>query len=220
MAYQHPKKSVKVVDDKPSTVSRQTAVLLSLSALLVGFIAGTIFGVMKTSPLPGGSSTVSQAASGKQPPAEMFQALEAEAARNPQNADVWTQLGNAYFDADQFQKAIVAYEKSIAIEPDNPNVLTDLGVMYRRNQQPRKAVAAFSKAMAADPRHEVSRMNKGIVLLYDLGDEKGAVEAWEALLEINPLATFADGQTVDERVRHFREGHEKDLNRQKGGVHE
>ncbi len=71
------------------------------------------------------------------------------------------QLGNAYFDADQFQKAIAAYEKSLAIDPGNPNVWTDLGVMYRRNKQPRKAVEAFSKAMAADPKHEVSRMNKG-----------------------------------------------------------
>ena len=138
----------------------------------------------------------------------MFQALEDEVVRNPQNASAWVQLGNAYFDADQHQKAIAAYEKSLAIEPDNPNVWTDLGVMYRQDKQPEKAVAMFSKAMAMDPKHEVSRMNKGIVLLYDLHDEAGAVEAWEALLEINPLATFGDGQTVDERVRHYKEGHD------------
>ncbi|WP_373499924.1 tetratricopeptide repeat protein [Desulfococcus sp.] len=208
MTDEHKKKSANALDDKSSTVSRQTAVVLSLSALLVGFLAGTIFGVMKTSPLSGGSSNVSQTAIGKQPPIEMFQALEAEAAKNPQTAEVWTQLGNAYFDADQYGKAIVAYEKSLAIDPANPNVWTDLGVMYRLDKQPEKAVEMFSKAMALDPKHEVSRMNKGIVLLYDLQDEPGAVEAWEALLEINPLATFGDGQTVDERVRHYKEGHD------------
>ncbi|MDZ7596959.1 MAG: tetratricopeptide repeat protein [Desulfobacterales bacterium] len=103
----------------------------------------------------------------------MFQVLEAEAAANPQNAEAWVQLGNAYFDADQYQKAIDAYEKSLVIDPGNPNVLTDLGVMYRRNKQPEKAVEMFSRAMAADPRHEVSRMNKGIVLLYDLEGRVG-----------------------------------------------
>lgn len=208
MSSQHQKISANTADEKPSTVSRQTAVVLSLCALLVGFIAGTIFGVMKTSPLTGGSSNVSQTAAGKQPPVEMFQALEAEAAKNPQTAEVWTQLGNAYFDADQYRKAIAAYEKSLAIDPANPNVWTDLGVMYRLDKQPEKAVEMSSKAMALDPKHEVSRMNKGIVLLYDLQDEAGAVEAWESLLEINPLATFGDGQTVDERVRHYKEGHD------------
>lgn len=203
-------KKQKIVDNpggKPSVARRQVPVWLPVATLVVGFIAGAIFGVMKTGPLPGGPSGVSPAASGK-PPARMFQALEAAAAGDPQNAEVWVQLGNAYFDADHYQKAIEAYEKSLVIAPGNPNVLTDLGVMYRRNKQPQKAVEMFNRAMAADPRHEVSRMKKGIVLLYDLKDEQGAVEAWESLLAINPLATFGDGQSVDERVSHYKEGHE------------
>lgn len=207
MAHQKKKNPADSPGGKSSAVSRQTAVVLSLSMLVVGFIAGVIFGVMKTTPLSGGSAGVSQTASGV-PPARMFEALEAEAESNPDNPDIWTALGNAYFDAGQHRKAIAAYEKSLAIEPDDPDVRTDLGVMYRRDGQPRKAVEAFNKAMAVDPKHEVSRMNKGIVLLYDLKDEEGAIEAWEELLEINPLATFGDGQTVDERVRHYREGHE------------
>ena len=190
--------------DTRAVVTRQTAMWLAAAMLVIGFIGGTVFGVMKTSPLAGKPAT------SKEPPPRMFEALEDETIQNPQNADAWVQLGNAYFDADQYQKAIDAYEKYLAIKPGNPNVFTDLGVMYRRNKQPRKAVESFSKAMAADPKHEVSRMNKGIVLLYDLNDEQGAVEAWEALLEINPLATFGDGQTVDERVRHYREGHENE----------
>lgn len=203
MSSQHQKISANTADERPTTVSRQAAVLLSLATLLVGFIAGAIFGVMKTSPLSGEK----QAASGS-PPARMFEALEEAAAQNPQAAEVWTQLGNAYFDAGQYRKAIAAYEKSLSIDPGNPDVLTDLGVMYRLDKQPEKAVEMFSKAMSLDPKHEVSRMNKGIVLLYDLQDEPGAVEAWESLLEINPLATFGDGQTVDERVRHYKEGHD------------
>ena len=52
-------------------------------------------------------------------------------------------------------------------------------------------------------------MNKGIVLLHDLNDENDAVQAWEELLEINPIAVFGNGQSVDEVVQHYKDGHEK-----------
>ncbi len=173
--------------------------------LVIGFIGGKVFGVMKTVPHTGGKPAASD-----EMPDRMFQALEDETVKNPQNADAWTRLGNAYFDSSNYQKAIYAYEKSLSISPDNPNVLTDLGIMYRGNRQAEKAVEMFSKAMSLDPKHENSRMNKGIVLLHDLKDEKAAVQAWVELLAINPLAVFPDGQSVEELVRHYKEGHEKE----------
>jgi len=191
--------------EKHSVVHLHTAILISVAMLVIGFIGGTVFGVMKTVPHTG-----IKPAGSEEMPARMFQALEEEALKNPQNADAWTRLGNAYFDSQQYQKAIDAYEKSLSIAPDNPNVLTDLGIMYRGNRQPEKAVEMFSKAMSLDPKHQNSIMNKGIVLLHDLKDEPGAVQAWEELLEINPIATFPDGQSVEEIVRHYKEGHEKE----------
>lgn len=189
-------------------MTRQNAVLLSAVMLAIGFIGGTIFGVIKAPPITGGSSPAARGVSNG-PPAEMFAALEAETARNPENAENWVQLGNAYFGAEQYQRAIDAYEEALAIAPGNPNVLSDMGVMYRRSGQPEMAVEIFDRAIAADPAHEVSRMNKGIVLMHDLNDEEGALKAWEELLEINPLATFGDGRTLDEIIQHYREGHEK-----------
>lgn len=197
------KTTINTTEENRSVMDRQRAIILSVVMLFIGFIGGVVFGVLKTAPLSDKKNDVSH-----NPPPRMLRALESEAAKNPRNADIWVQLGHAYFDANQHQKAIDAYEKSLAIEPDNPNVLTDLGVMYRRNKQPRKAVDMFTRAMACDPKHEISRMNKGIVLLYDLNDEQGAVEAWEELLAINPLAAFGGGQTVADKVRHYKEGHE------------
>lgn len=185
------------------SMSRQTAFLLALAMLMVGFVGGVAFSVLRAPALPGQDS----AASAKET-TEMIKALEAEAAKNSQDVNLWVQLGNAYFDTDQYVKAIGAYEKSLTIAPGDPNVLTDQGIMYRLNKQPDKAVETFDKAMALDPKHEPSRMNKGIVLLYDLEDEKGAIAAWEDLLALNPLAKFVDGQTVEERVRHYKEGHD------------
>jgi tetratricopeptide (TPR) repeat protein len=79
-----------------------------------------------------------------------------------------------------------------------------MGVMYRRNGNPQEAINAFDKAVEADPKHEVSRMNKGIVLLHDLKDADGAIEAWEGLLEINPVAMAPTGRSVDEMVQQMK----------------
>ncbi|MGD9825480.1 MULTISPECIES: tetratricopeptide repeat protein [Desulfobacter] len=173
---------------------------LSILLVTISFIGGTVFSSFKLSrtaapePPPAGTA-----------PAVDFDTLKTRALENKQNANVWTQLGNAYFDAGQYQNAIDAYEKSVAIDPGNPDVLTDLGVMYRRSNQPEKAVEMFSRAMAADPGHEVSRMNKGIVLLHDLNDKSEAMKAWKGLLEINPLATFGNGQSVDRMVWEYEQ---------------
>jgi cytochrome c-type biogenesis protein CcmH/NrfG len=38
----------------------------------------------------------------------------------------WIQLGQVYFETNQYKRAIAAYRKALTIEPDNANVLTDL----------------------------------------------------------------------------------------------
>jgi tetratricopeptide (TPR) repeat protein len=79
-----------------------------------------------------------------------------------------------------------------------------MGVMYRRNGNPQEAIKAFDKAIEADPKHEVSRMNKGIVLLHDLKDTDGAIKAWEGLLEVNPVAMAPTGRSVDEMIQQMK----------------
>jgi cytochrome c-type biogenesis protein CcmH/NrfG len=189
-----------------------TALLISLIALGVGFLGGVILSAYKSGsgvPIPGSPPAPQQQTSRKQQMTEDYAkqilTLEKETASNPDNANAWIQLGNLYFDADNYQSAIRAYEKSLALKPDNANVLTDLGVMYRRNGQPKKAVEAFDKAIRIDPKHEVSRFNKGIVLLHDLSDEEGALKAWEELVKMNPAAMTPGGQPLKELLKRFKE---------------
>jgi tetratricopeptide (TPR) repeat protein len=109
---------------------------------------------------------------------------------------------------DRFDDAIAAYEKALALDPENANVWTDLGVMYRRQGDPKKAVNAFDQAIGIDPQHEISRFNKGIVLFHDIKDEKGALDAWESLLAVNPDAKSPSGQTVRSLVDHIKTDHQ------------
>ncbi len=83
-------------------------------------------------------------------------------------------------------------------------VITDLGVMYRRNKQPEKAIKAFEKAISLDPSFETARFNKGVVLLHDLNDVQGGIQAWEELVEQNPMAVAPNGESVDALVQRMK----------------
>lgn len=163
-----------------------------------GFLAGIAFTVYKgDTPAPAVSSS-----SGEQDhdhDEETHQAilnLEAEVTANPENFQSWIRLGHLYYDSDQPQKAIGAYTKSLEFHSGDANLLTDLGVMYRRTEQPQKALDSFNQAIEKDPGHLPSRFNKGIVLMYDMGDSKGAITTWEELLSINPQAKTANGKLI------------------------
>lgn len=183
-------------------VKRQTLMTSVVIALMVGFFGGLVFGVYKTgSSLPAGSGSGSPPDGGR---AGMLAKFEERVRSNPRDTEAWIQIGHISFDAQQHERAIEAYEKALALEPNNAPVLTDLGIMYRRTGKPREAVKRFDRAIAIDPQLENPRFNKGIVLLHDLDDREGAIEAWEGLLAVNPLARAPNGQTVDEMVAKFK----------------
>ena len=188
-------------------IKSQTAVVFVCLALAVGFVSGialTIYKLDAQAPFTHEHDQPNQQG-GKD---DMLAALQDEVKRNPDNTGAWVQLGHLYFDSDQHKKAIQAYEKSLELDPKNTNVITDLGIMYRRSGLPQKAIESFERAVVVDPKHETARFNKGIVLMHDLDDKDGAITAWEELLAINPLAMAADNQSVDQLIKHYKEGHE------------
>ena len=190
----------KIIDG--NYVRKETFLMVTLLALAVGFFGGVVFTIFKSdSKIPGQSVPMqpqSQAAASAD--ADRIAALERQTEANPGDTKAWTELGNAYFDTNQFEKSVSAYRKSLELDPSNSNVWTDMGVMYRRSGKPEEAIKAFDQAIAADPKHEVSRMNKGIILLHDLNDFDGAIRAWEGLLEVNPIATAPNGVSIDAMV--------------------
>jgi cytochrome c-type biogenesis protein CcmH/NrfG len=187
-------------------VRKETMLIVTLLALAVGFFGGVVFTVFKSDSSAPAPSASAPAQMGTPAPADSdrIAALERQAQANPGNANAWTELGNAYFDSNQYEASINAYRKSLELDPNNPNVWTDMGVMYRRSNQPEEAIKAFDQAIVVDPKHEVSRMNKGIVLLHDLNDIAGAIQAWEGLLEVNPIAMSPTGVSIDQMVNQLK----------------
>ena len=183
-------------------IKLNTAILIAFVTLVVGFLGGNVYSVYK------GGPAVSRAALGQPRGGDStaaarmtrITALENEAKINPGNKLAWVELGNLYFDADRPEDAIRAYSAYLKLDPENVNVWTDLGVMYRRSRQEVKALDAFDHAIRLDPRHEQSRFNKGVVLLYDMKDKAAARKTWEELADINPLFRTPSGKPLQELI--------------------
>jgi cytochrome c-type biogenesis protein CcmH/NrfG len=183
-----------------------------LLALAGGLVVGGLIGYFTGATSGSGSSTVVAAAvppaattpsmpggmpgatpgmtPGAMPPSAAQQqniaGLERATLQDPKNRAAWVELGNAYFDSNQAQKAVTAYAKALALQGDDPNVLTDQGVMYRELGQFDKAVANFQKAQKLDPKHLQSLFNLGIVYANDLHKLPEAQAAWNRIITLAP----------------------------------
>ena len=174
---------------------RDRAILLIVIAFLLGFIIGAVTGIRFSVRDQGTTRehgpTVAPPQTGA-PTGQQIRELEKAIEREPKNAKLLEALGNAYFDAQQYKKAIDAYERSLAIDPKNADVRTDLGIMCRSIGDYDRALKEFREAARQDPAHKNSRYNIGVVLANDKKDLKGAIVAWEDFLRVEPQGERAD----------------------------
>lgn len=194
-------------------IKKQTFIYSVLISLCIGFFGGTLYSSFKLAPgnpvKEPGKITGQKEAPNDHPDlsmelSEKIAELDRHLKNNPDDAEAWTKLGDLFYDSDQAQNAIDAYEKSLALEPGRAGVMTDLGTMYRRNNEPQKAIEVFDKAIAIDPSFETARFNKGVVLLHDLNDLEGCIKEWEALVEMNPMAMAPNGDSVDAIIQRMK----------------
>jgi cytochrome c-type biogenesis protein CcmH/NrfG len=112
-----------------------------------------------------GSGTSSPAPAGQSKGAYTQEAsrLQSDLSKNPQNKDLWIQLGNLYFDNKNYGEAVTAYSKAVELDPDNLNVRTDLGTSYSFLNKMDEAKQQFEIVVKADPNHLISLYNLGVV---------------------------------------------------------
>jgi cytochrome c-type biogenesis protein CcmH/NrfG len=126
--------------------------------------------------------------------APLLQAVQS----NPNDFDSLVKLANLYFDGQQYEQAILYYERGLTITPDNPDVLTDLGTAYWYAGSPDKALYDFQKSLKVRPNHPGTLFNMGVVKWQGKGDPAGAVAAWQELLKTNP--DYPQRQQVEEFI--------------------
>jgi len=162
---------------------------------VAGFMAGIFFSAWKLdiahqhSEQPPGhpSAQKDRLAESKQRIAALEKMLE----KTPKNVQVVVQLGNAYLSTGRNDGAVAAFQKALELTPQDPDVMTQLGVSYRRLGKSSDAVESFRSALKLNPGHPFALVNLGIVLQKDLGDKKGALKAFEALLASSEGSRFS-----------------------------
>jgi tetratricopeptide (TPR) repeat protein len=159
-----------------------------VAGLIGGFLIFSISGKKEEPTLTGGVTAGSGSPVDYQ---QRIAELEKVVANDPKNLQAWTMLANEYYDTDQAQKAINAYNKALELTPGNPNLLTDQGVMFKRIGKFDNALANFEKAQKIDPKHLQSLYNIGIVYSEDLKQPDKALKVWNHYLELDSTSPAA-----------------------------
>ncbi|KAE8549590.1 hypothetical protein EYB25_008112 [Talaromyces marneffei] len=90
--------------------------------------------------------------------------------------------GNAAMGRKEYDAAIDLYTKALAIAPSNPIYLSNRAAAYSASGQHTKAAADAELAVNVDPQYARAWSRLGLAR-YELGDAKGAVEAYEKGIE-------------------------------------
>jgi Flp pilus assembly protein TadD len=151
----------------PGQGVRRAAIPLLVGALL-GFIGGYFAGGGGR-PIP--ASAAQSARAGEQDrTGEVQTALQ----KDPENPGLLTALGNTFYDREDWDGAVKAYEKARRKAPKDANLLSDLGAAYRNRGEFKRAIACFEKARAADPDHWQSLLNLVLINAFDTRDAGAA----------------------------------------------
>ena len=110
--------------------------------------------------------------------------LEEAAANLPQDPYAWYNLGLAYKDAGDQEKAIAAFQHVEKIVPEEPDAYYFEGFMNAQLQRYDEAIVAFKKALALAPYHASAQF--GLARAYQRkGDADSARESMKRFQKIH-----------------------------------
>jgi tetratricopeptide (TPR) repeat protein len=177
------------------------AYVLSVICLLVGVAVGYL--VRGSAPVPDDTGSqirisatpdVSASSAAQQPTAGQLrqmadtqaQPLLKQLESDPRNATLLYQIGNLYYDAQQYPESVKYYEQSLNIDPKATDVRTDMATAYHLMGQPDRAIQEYDAVLKIDGKHANALFNEGMVKWQDKMDLNGAIASWKRLLEAHP----------------------------------
>jgi hypothetical protein len=137
---------------------------------------------------PPGTST-----GGGGPPApivQMLADLKARVAHNPRDIAALVQLGNLYFDAAKYDRAVAYYGRVLALDPTNPDVRNDEAAALHAAGHDIDALRSVNRVLAERPNFPPALFNRGTIL-GSMGRRSDAVVAYRAFLRAAPLDQHA-----------------------------
>ena len=105
---------------------------------------------------------------------------------DPDNFALLVNVGNLYYDAQQYVSAVDFYGRAIKLQPSNAAVRTDMATALWFMGETDNSIAEFNKALAYAPTNPNTLFNLGVAKWKGKGDNAGAVADWQKLLAANP----------------------------------
>jgi cytochrome c-type biogenesis protein CcmH/NrfG len=174
------------------------AYTLAVICLLVGVAGGWLLRGSKspaaeTASASAQSAATANAGSQAPTPAQLQQMADTQAGplleklkSDPANVSVLENIGNVYYDAQQFPTAIDYYGRVLKLQPANSAVRTDMATAYWYTGNADTAITEFHKALSYEPNKANTLFNLGIVEWQGKMDIDKAVATWQKLLDTNP----------------------------------
>jgi len=196
--------------------TRERAALLALVCLITGTACGWLLGGLRH-PVEARATKAaivsSPAQTATQPqapnPEQMKQMADAQAAplinqlkSKPNDPELLTNIGNLYYDAQQYPTAIDYYERTLKAKPSDAAVRTDMATAYWYMRNADTAIAEFNKALTYAPNNPNTLFNLGLVRWQGKKDAAGAVADWEKLLATAP--NYPERDKVEQMLSEVR----------------
>ncbi len=192
-----------------STQAYIMAVICLLIGITVGYLVRGSISPATPAVQAGGASSM-PGGTGQVTPDQLKHVADKEAEpllrqlqSSPNDPALLANIGNVYYDAQQYRDAISYYDQSLKIDAKNPNVRTDMGTAYYYLGDPDTAIREFETALRYDPNHGQTMFNLGMVKWQGKGDAKGALKSWEKLLQVQP--NYPDRPKVEQLIAQARQ---------------
>jgi serine/threonine protein kinase len=93
-------------------------------------------------------------------------------------------LGNAYKNLKEYEKAIIYYTKAITLNPNYTSAYNNRGIAYKSLKEYEKAIIDYTKAIALDSNYTSAYNNRGLAY-DDLKEYKKAIIDYTKAIEID-----------------------------------
>ena len=123
-------------------------------------------------------------------PAPSVSQLEAAVKRRPSDPKLHVALGLAYWERNDYPRALVAFQRAVKVAPRSAEAHNWLGVALSEKSDLPGAIAELRKAVALDPKYGRAYTNLGSVLAKS-GDFTEAVAVFQKALTLEPNSVAA-----------------------------
>lgn len=125
---------------------------------------------------------------------QQLQQLTAQSNKEPDNPEIFNNLGVGYYLLGEYEKAIRNLEKAVSLKK-TPSYLFNLANAYSEHNEPSKAIDFYLQALDKNPNH-IGALNNLADAYETVGESKKAHKLFTYITKIEP----------DEAMSHFNLG--------------